>query len=110
MVGGMSTPTTDAAPSLSDRLTRLERSNARWRLGFVAVAAGLGGVLIGGMGQPRQTDYDYVATDDTIYRVDEQGRFSYIKFENGWKSADGYFSWGEVRVDPNRRYENKPQP
>ncbi|RMH30778.1 MAG: hypothetical protein D6692_01170 [Planctomycetota bacterium] len=106
----MSTHTAVAAASISDRLTRLERSNARWRLGFVAVAAGLGGVLIGGMVQPRQTDYDYVATDDTIYRVDEQGRFSYIKFENGWKSADGYFSWGEVRMDPNRRYETKPHP
>lgn len=106
----MHTHTSDGSSALAARLNRLERSNARWRLGLVGLCAGLCGAMIGGMGQPRAMEYDYVATDDTIYRIDEQGRFSYIKFENGWKSAEGYFNWGEVRVDPNRRYENKPQP
>ena len=95
------------------RLRRLERSNTRWRMLAVALGAGGIGLVAGGMAQPRELqadDYRYVATDDTIYRIDPQGRFEYIKFENGVRSTLGYFDWGRVRIDPERRYSPRPQP
>lgn len=111
----MNTTDQSVSPTQSDsidrRLSRLERSNARWRAAAIAALAGGIGLLIGGAGQPRAGQgYQYMATDDTIYRVTQDGRFEYIKFENGFRSPDGYFNWGQVRIDNNRRYTTKPQP
>jgi hypothetical protein len=90
---------------------RPDRSQAGWKLAAIGFGAGLAGLLVGGMStQPSAHDYSYVATGDTIYRIDRAGRIEYLRVENGVRSADGYFGWGEVRIDPARRYSPKPQP
>ena len=108
----MNTNPTQPAPSdpIESRLRRLERTNARWRAAAIAGLAGAIGVLIGGMGnQPlAPSDYQYMTTDDTIYRMDRAGNFEYIKFENGRRSANGYFTWGPVQID--KAYKNLPRP
>lgn len=106
-----SAPTPNPSPTIEHRLARLERSNARWRGLAIAGVAGVVGILIGGAGHSRDSDdFEYVATDNTIYRVDERGRFEYIRFEDGFRSPEGYFNWGEIRIDGSRRYSTKPQP
>ncbi len=97
------------------RLDRLERSNTRWKTLAIAGLAGAGGLLAGGMNrQPAQQsafdNYRYVATDDTIYRIDRSGRFEYIKFENGQRTPQGYFNWGPTRIDTRYTYPSRPQP
>jgi len=107
----------DPAPSSETRLRRLERTNARWRTLAIAGITGGAGLLIGGMASASaQTaplgpkDYTYIATDDTIYRMDPQGRFEYIKFDNGRRSANGFFGWGPVQIDPSYKNPPRPQP
>lgn len=108
-----SDPVLQQQSAVVSRLERLERSNARWRAAMLALVAALGGLAVGGMGgQPGATGvtggYEYVATDNTIYRIDGVGRIDYIRLEDGVKSAEGYFGWGPVRIDPARSYSPKP--
>ncbi|MFK7885123.1 MAG: hypothetical protein AB8F26_13180 [Phycisphaerales bacterium] len=98
-----------AAVNSEARLIKLERSNARWRAAALAGLAGAIGLVVGGMGQPNsRTDYDYVATNDSIFRIDGAGNIETIKIDNGRRSPDGYYDWGQVRIDRSR--PNPPRP
>lgn len=97
------------------RLDRLERSNARWKALAIAGIAGAIGLIVGGMAnqpsrQPAFDNYRYIATDDTIYRIDRNGVFEYIKFENGQRTPEGYFNWGQTKIDTRYTYPTRPQP
>lgn len=104
-----------ADENIQARLARLERANTRWKtLAIAGLAAGIG-LVAGGMNRqpsrPNALDYyRYVATDDTIYRIDRTGRFEYIKFENGQRTPEGYFDWGQTKVDTRYTYPTRPQP
>jgi len=94
----------------NSRLTALERSNNRWRLTAVGLAALLAGALVGGMGQPGSTDdskqvVGIAGTDDEIYRVHRDGSITYLKIKNGNRTAEGLWDWGDVLIDHN--YKNK---
>ncbi len=115
----MSTNHTEtAAPdALDTRLRSLERANARWRGAAVALLAGGVGLLVGGMAQPRnapppqdqtQEGYQYVAVGESIYRIDKYGRISYLNVVGGLRSADGYYSWGRFKIDPERSLLDRP--
>lgn len=101
--------------SIQTRLDRLERSTTRWKtLAVAGIAAGIG-LIAGGMNRqpsrvPTFDNYRYVATDDTIYRIDRTGVFEYIKFENGQRTPEGYFNWGQTKVDNRYTYPTRPQP
>lgn len=99
-------------PSVESRLHRLEKTNARWRAGAIAGLAGSIGLLIGGMGQPQQTGeqrpYGYVAIGDTIYSIDQRGNIGYINLGGAPRTAEGYFSWGRVKIDRARELIDRP--
>lgn len=100
------TPTPESA-----RIARLQTSAARWRAVAIALAAGAIGLGVGGMGQPEREDgFDYVATDNTIYRINERdGTIQYIKVEGGYRTARGYLSWGSINIDESRHADPRPQ-
>jgi len=48
-------------------------------------------------------------TDDTIYRIHHDGSITYIRVPKGERTAKGYFSWGDVKIDANYKSRNLPQ-
>lgn len=104
---------TNPNPTVSDldRLARLQTSAARWRTLAIALAAGGVGLLAGGMAQPHiagPTEYDYVSTGDTIYRIDKHGQMEYINVTSGLRTSRGYIAWGKVDIDASRNLDNRP--
>lgn len=100
-----------------DRLYRLEKSNARWRGVTIALLAGALGVILGGLAQPQSAPdardqtpmgYQYVSVNDSIYRIDRYGQISYLNVGDGLRSAEGYYGWGRLKVDPQRRLQDRP--
>ena len=102
--------TTRTHEDLSARLARLERSNGRWRMAAVALAACGVGLAAGGLAQPdlEEPEYGYAAVGETIYRIDQKGDIEYINVNTGFRSAEGYVSWGKVRLDRSRTLKDKP--
>ncbi|MCC5822176.1 MAG: hypothetical protein LAT64_14075 [Phycisphaerales bacterium] len=108
----------DTTPhTVEDRLQRLEKSNARWRGLIIALLAGSLGVILGGMAQPRERPdvldqshmgYQYVSVGDLIYRIDKFGEISYLNVGDGLRTANGYYGWGRLKVDPQRRLQDRP--
>ena len=99
---------------LEARLARVERSNARLRVGLVGIGMLLVGVVLGGMmGQPEEKRGDdvvaYTSTDSSLYRIYESGRIEYLRLENDPpRSAHGVYNWGVVKIDTNYRLQNLP--
>ena len=98
-------------PTTESRLAVLERSNNRWRLAAIGASALLAGFFIGGMGQPAKpaeyTPKDVVGvagTDEQIFRIHRDGSITYIKVQNGQRTANGLFDWGDVLID--HKYTN----
>jgi hypothetical protein len=111
--GGMANPTPIVSSTVpdTDRLARLQTSANRWRTLAVALAAGGIGLLAGGMAQPRPagpTEYEYVSTGDTIYRIDKFGQMEYINVTSGLRTSQGYIAWGKVDIDASRNLDNRP--
>tara|TARA_R110000782_G_scaffold45706_10_gene101372 strand:- start:21220 stop:21564 length:345 start_codon:yes stop_codon:yes gene_type:complete len=100
-----------APEDLSARVARLERSNSRWKLAAVALFAGGVGLVAGGLAQPDAVDepeFGYASVGETIYRIDQKGDIEYINVNTGFRSAEGYVSWGKVRLDRSRTLKDKP--
>ncbi|PCI08514.1 hypothetical protein COB72_08090 [bacterium] len=106
--------------AVNNRLASLERSSNRWRLAAVGSITLLAGLLIGGMGtnstldaQPQKDDpkaiIDYVGTSDTIYRIHNDGSITYLKIPKGERTAQGYFGWGNIKIDKNYKSRDLPQ-
>lgn len=107
--------------AVNNRLASLERSSNRWRLAAVGSITLLAGLLIGGMGQsniqlpaqPEETDpkavVGYAGTSDTIYRIHHDGSITYLKVPKGDRTAKGYFTWGDVKIDRNYKSRDLPQ-
>jgi hypothetical protein len=101
--------------STESRLSALERSNSRWRLGAVGMGTLLAGILIGGMGERDSAVQDLehdpkevvgvAGTDEQIFRVHRDGSVTYLKIENANRTANGLWDWGNVLIDHN--YKNK---
>lgn len=98
------------------RLIQLERTNARWRIVSFASIALIAGVLIGGMGnnsaQPAddaKADAKYVGTADTIYRINDDGSINYLRIPAGERTGNGYFSWGDIKIDKTYKSRDLPQ-
>ncbi len=109
----MNTPSTQT----DDRYAQLARANARWRLLAVSSVTLMVGVVIGGTGrQPDQSGSDpkavvsYVGTGDRIFRVHEDGSLTYLKIPGGERTGQGYFTWGDVRIDTSYKSMTMPQP
>jgi len=100
-----------------DRLSALERSSARWRVAAISSIALFAGVLIGGMGtssnQPNTTDPKAIVgvagTADAIYRVHQDGSMTYLRIPKGERTAEGYYSWGDIKIDSTRKSRDLPQ-
>ena len=107
----------DTPPTTEDRLAHLTRTNARWRLLAVASITLIAGIGIGGMaGQPDSTPsdpaaiVDYVGTSDRIFRVHADGSMTYIRIPGGERTGQGYFGWGDVKIDERYTSTTIPQP
>jgi hypothetical protein len=106
---------TNTHTNVENRLSVLERSNNRWRLGAIGATALLAGLLIGGMGQPAvpaqgedpKAVVGVAGTEDTIFRIHQDGSITYLKINNGKRSAQGLFDWGNVLIDRNYRNIDK---
>ena len=107
--------------TIESRLARLERSNARLRVGIAAVVALGTGLALGGFqlrtNQPERSRPSltedpvthYFSSDERVYRVRESGMMEYIRLEdNPPRSADGVFGWGTIRIDPDRNLLDYP--
>ncbi len=106
--------------AVENRLASLERSSARWRLVAVGSITLFAGLLIGGMGtnstldpQPEPNDpkavVGYAGTDSTIYRIHNDGSITYLKIPKGERTAHGYFSWGDIKIDKSYKSRDLPQ-
>ncbi len=100
-----------------DRLAALERSNSRWRLAAISSIALFAGLLIGGMGtnnsQPDASDpkavVGFAGTAEQVFRLHEDGSMTYLRIPKGERSADGYFNWGDIKIDKSRKSQTLPQ-
>jgi hypothetical protein len=112
----MNTPT-PIVHSTEDRLSALERSSARWRIVAISSITLFAGVLIGGMGtqtnQPNTTDPKAIigvaGTADAVYRVHQDGSLTYIRIPKGERTAEGYYNWGDIKIDATRKSRDLPQ-
>ncbi len=100
--------------STETRLIALERSAGRWRLAAIASIALMGGVLIGGMGaQPNTTDpkavVGFAGTAERVFRLHQDGSMTYLRIPKGERTANGYFSWGDINIDESRKSRALPQ-
>lgn len=102
---------------IEDRYSQLARTNARWRLLAVSSVTLMVGVVIGGMAhQPDQSSSDpkavvsYVGTAERIFRVHEDGSLTYLKIPGGERTGQGYFTWGDVKIDTSYKSATLPQP
>ncbi|MFK7759745.1 MAG: hypothetical protein AB8C13_07360 [Phycisphaerales bacterium] len=94
---------------LNARIARVQQTNARLRIGVVAMGALIAGVLLGGFTQPRNSVVAYTATDETMYRIYESGKIEYLRLdEDPPRTADGIFNWGIVKIDD--RYDLRDRP
>ena len=95
---------------LCARMGRLEKSNARLRVGLVGALMLGGGLVLGGQAQKsKDSVIAHVGTDGTIYRLYESGRIDYLRVEDDPpRTAEGVFDWGVVRIDD--RYELSDRP
>ena len=102
-----------------DRLSQLAKSNARWRLLAVSSIAMIAGVMIGGMGNNQQPSEsprdpkavtDYVGLEDRIVRVHADGSLTYLRLPGGERTGQGYYNWGEIKIDPRYTSSTLPQP
>lgn len=100
-----------------DRLYSLERSSARWRLAAISSLAMLAGIFIGGMGdtlaQPDEENPKAIVgvagTADAIYRVHQDGSLTYLRIPKGERTGNGYFNWGDIKIDKSRKSRDLPQ-
>lgn len=100
-----------------DRLSTLERSASRWRLAAISSIALLAGIFVGGMGnnmtQPDNTNPKAVVgiagTADAIYRVHRDGSLTYLRIPKGERTGNGYFNWGDIKIDKSRKSRDLPQ-
>ena len=106
--------------AVENRLATLERSASRWRIAAVGSITLFAGLLIGGMGtsttntaQPSPTDPKAIVgiagSSDTIYRIHHDGSLSYLKVPKGERTAHGFFTWGDVKIDHNYKSRDLPQ-
>ena len=96
---------------LCARMRRIEKSNARLRVGLVGVLMLGVGFGLGGLTQQDTDDavVAYTATDDTIYRIYESGLIEYLRVQGDPpRTTEGVFDWGIVKVD--ERYELQDRP
>lgn len=94
------------------QLAQLKRTNARLRTALVgAVALGVG-LALGGFTQTDEDEVEveaYVATDGTIYKLYESGAIQYLRIEDDPpRSANGIFTWGDIRFDRTRKLPDRP--
>jgi hypothetical protein len=106
----------------------LQRSASRWRLAAVTSTALLVGIGIGGMNssnslasntqlnnaQPATPSdpkavVDYAATAERIFRFHADGSMTYLRIPRGERTSNGYFNWGDVRIDESRKSQDLPQ-
>lgn len=100
----------DDVQGLCARMRRLERVNARLRVGLV------GAVMLGvgfGLGGLTRSDEDsvvaYAATDETMYRVYESGLIEYLRLDDDPpRTAHGVFDWGVVKIDEEYTLRDRP--
>lgn len=109
------TVTMDTHHTHDDRFSQLAKSNARWRLLAVSSITLMVGIGIGGMGNQQPSEprdpkavIDYAGTAERIFRIHADGSMTYIKIPNGERTGQGYYNWGQVKID--KRYTSQPIP
>lgn len=111
---GMVAGRRETGSDLVARVARVERSNARLRVGLVGAGMLVVGVVLGGvMGQPVEKRGDdivaYTASDSSLYRIYESGRIEYLRLENDPpRSAHGVYDWGIVKIDTDYTLQDLP--